>query len=268
MQRGWIDRNQDLYHDHGFGLWTVILRSTGEFVGDCGLTLQRVDDSDTEEIEVGYHIRATLQGNGYATEAASAARDFARDRLGLDRLIALINPANLPSQGVARKIGLKPERHSTYNGRECIIYAGELQSPTASGRVARLPAHRRNRLKENRPSVSGGDPRAPGWTIVRHRGLRRRNEGAGRALRPVPLGEAVLRWNGHRWSVAKSWHVGGRVELTGVTALSPTDVWVFGSGGFAPGLGTWHYNGHTWKHITQGAAVGITMASAVSSSPT
>jgi len=123
----WIDWNLGLYRDHGFGLWTVILRSTGEFVGDCGLTLQRVDDA--EEIEVGYHVRASLQGNGYATEAASAARDFARDRLGLHRLIAIINPANQPSQGVARRIGLTPEKHSTVRGRECLIYAGELQPP-------------------------------------------------------------------------------------------------------------------------------------------
>ena len=132
--QGWIGWNQQLYRDHGFGLWAVELRSTGEFVGDCGLTLQRVDD--TEEIEVGYHVRASLQGNGYATEAASAARDFARDRLSLHRLIAIINPANLPSQGVARKIGLKPEKHSTVHGRECVIYAGELQSPAASDDVA------------------------------------------------------------------------------------------------------------------------------------
>jgi RimJ/RimL family protein N-acetyltransferase len=130
--RGWIDWNQRLYRDHGFGLWAVILRSTGEFVGDCGLTLQRVDDA--EEIEVGYHVRASLQGNGYATEAASAARDFARDRLDLHRLIAIINPANQPSQGVARKIGLKPEKHSTVHGQECVIYAGELQ-PTAASDV-------------------------------------------------------------------------------------------------------------------------------------
>lgn len=82
----------------------------------------------------------------------------------------------------------------------------------------------------------------------------------------VRLGQSVLRWNGHRWSVAKSWHISGEVQLTGVTALSPTDVWAFGSGGLARGLGTWHYNGRTWKHLTQGAAVGITMASAVSSS--
>jgi RimJ/RimL family protein N-acetyltransferase len=121
----WIDWNQGLYRDHGFGLWTVVLRETGEFVGDCGLTIQRVDD--VEEIEVGYHVRADLQGNGYATEAASAARDFARDRLDLQRLIAIINPANLPSRNVAEKIGLKPEKHSTVADRECVIYAGEIQ---------------------------------------------------------------------------------------------------------------------------------------------
>jgi RimJ/RimL family protein N-acetyltransferase len=128
--QGWINWNQALYRDHGFGLWAVILRSTDEFVGDCGLTLQRIDDSDTDEVEVGYHVRASLQGVGYATEAASAARDFARDRLHLHRLIAIINPANLPSQGVARKIGLKPERHSTVHGRECVIYAGDPSGPT------------------------------------------------------------------------------------------------------------------------------------------
>jgi RimJ/RimL family protein N-acetyltransferase len=136
--QGWIDWNQGLYRDHGFGLWAVILRSTGEFVGDCGLTLQRVDDA--EEIEVGYHVRASLQGNGYATEAASAARDFARDRLGLHRLIAIINPANQPSQGVARKIGLKPEKHGIVHGRECVIYAGELQPPAAPRGVAHQPS--------------------------------------------------------------------------------------------------------------------------------
>jgi RimJ/RimL family protein N-acetyltransferase len=122
--QGWIDWNQRLYREHGFGLWAVTLRSTGEFAGDCGLTPQRVDDTD--EIEVGYHVRASLQGHGYATEAAGAARDFARDQLGLHRLIAIINPENTPSQNVARKIGLAPEKHSFMFGADCVIYSGVL----------------------------------------------------------------------------------------------------------------------------------------------
>ncbi|MDR0344701.1 MAG: GNAT family N-acetyltransferase [Nocardiopsaceae bacterium] len=122
--RAWIEWNQRLYREHGFGLWAVLLRETGEFAGDCGLTLQHVDGAD--EVEVGYHIRAGLQGNGYATEAAAAARDYARDVLGLHRLIAIINPANVPSQRVAAKIGLAPEKHAAVFDAEQVIYAGRL----------------------------------------------------------------------------------------------------------------------------------------------
>jgi RimJ/RimL family protein N-acetyltransferase len=79
-----------------------------------------------KEIEVGYHVRTSLQGNGYATEAAAAARDFARDVLFLSRLIAIINPANVPSQRVAGKIGLRPEKRATVFGSEQIIYAAAI----------------------------------------------------------------------------------------------------------------------------------------------
>jgi RimJ/RimL family protein N-acetyltransferase len=63
----WIAWNRRNYHDHGFGLWAVNLRSTGEFIGDCGLTFQHVDG--TRELEVGYHINGSMQSHGYATEA-------------------------------------------------------------------------------------------------------------------------------------------------------------------------------------------------------
>ena len=66
----WIHWNQRLYREHGFGLWLMTLRETGEFVGDCGLTPQQVEG--TTEIEIGYHVRADLQGRGLATEAATS----------------------------------------------------------------------------------------------------------------------------------------------------------------------------------------------------
>jgi RimJ/RimL family protein N-acetyltransferase len=107
---GWIDWNRRNYRDEGFGLWLVTLRDTGEFVGDCGLTPQEI--GGVTDVEVGYHVRAGLQGNGYATEAAAACRDHARDVLGVRRLIAIIRPANRPSQRVAEKIGLPFEREA------------------------------------------------------------------------------------------------------------------------------------------------------------
>jgi RimJ/RimL family protein N-acetyltransferase len=123
--RDWIARNQRRYRDHGFGLWIINVRDSGEFVGDCGLTLQPVDGVD--ELEVGYHVRTSMQGQGYATEAAAASRDFARDVLRASRLIAIINPLNVPSQRVAAKIGLKAEKRATApNNTEAVIYATDL----------------------------------------------------------------------------------------------------------------------------------------------
>ncbi len=76
------------------------------------------------------------------------------------------------------------------------------------------------------------------------------------------MGGNILRWNGSTWSLAK--HLSGSGQLTGVTAVSASNVWVFGAGGFTGGLGTWHYNGSTWTHLTTGAAAGVDMASPVS----
>jgi hypothetical protein len=76
----------------------------------------------------------------------------------------------------------------------------------------------------------------------------------------------VLHYNGTRWSVAKKITPSGGV-LTGVIAISPKNVWVFGNSGFGPGAGTWHFNGTTWQHATTAkAGDNIGGASAVSAS--
>jgi hypothetical protein len=77
----------------------------------------------------------------------------------------------------------------------------------------------------------------------------------------VGFGEDVLKYNGSSWSIMKRFPVSS--EVTGVTAISDTDVWLFGGGGFEGGVGTWHYNGHSWVHLG-GAALGLESASAVS----
>lgn len=75
------------------------------------------------------------------------------------------------------------------------------------------------------------------------------------------FGGYVLHWNGARWSLAKQ--LRGAGQLTGVTALSARDVWVFGGGGFLGGLGTWHFNGRVWRQW-RGNATGLERGSAVS----
>jgi len=100
----WIERNRRRYADPGHGLWAMILISSGELIGDCGLSRQNVDGID--EIEIGYHVRRDMWGRGYAPEAARACQEYGFDRLGANKLISLIRPENLPSRRVAEKTGL------------------------------------------------------------------------------------------------------------------------------------------------------------------
>jgi len=100
----WIARNRRRYAKDGHGLWAMVLKTNGELIGDCGLTVQTVDSAD--EIEIGYHVCRDYWGQGLATEAARACRDYGFARLPVDHLISLIRPENLPSRRVAEKNGM------------------------------------------------------------------------------------------------------------------------------------------------------------------
>lgn len=119
---GWIDWNRRNYADHGFGLWVVETHS-GEFVGDCGLTMQEVEGEWF--VETGWHVRSDLRRRGYAAEAAAAVRDAARDA-GMEHLIAIIRPDNVASQGVAAKIGMVLEREVHKNGGPALVFGLDL----------------------------------------------------------------------------------------------------------------------------------------------
>jgi [ribosomal protein S5]-alanine N-acetyltransferase len=100
----YIQRNRTRYANDGYGLWAMILKSTCELIGDCGLVRQSVDGAD--EIEIGYHVRRDLWGQGYASESARACRGFGFANLAIERLISLIRPENLASRRVAEKNGM------------------------------------------------------------------------------------------------------------------------------------------------------------------
>jgi ribosomal-protein-alanine N-acetyltransferase len=123
----WILRNRTRYANDGFGLWAMILNTTGDLIGDCGLVRQTVDGSD--EIEIGYHVRRDLWGQGYASEAAQACRDYGFANLKVDRLISLIRPENLQSRRVAEKNGMTIWKETTRANLLHYIYAIERDRP-------------------------------------------------------------------------------------------------------------------------------------------
>ena len=116
----WIARNRVRYVSDHYGLWAMVLRETGELVGDCGLIRQEVDG--TVEVEIGYHVRRNLWGRGLAPEAAAGCRDYGFERLRAKRLISLIRPENLPSRRVAEKIGLSLWKMVDWRGLLHCVY--------------------------------------------------------------------------------------------------------------------------------------------------
>ena len=90
----------------GFGLWAVEEKETGEFVGCVGLWFS----AGWPELELGYWLKPSMQGKGYATEAGLASKRFAFDVLGAETLVSYIDPANKPSIQVAERIGARYEK--------------------------------------------------------------------------------------------------------------------------------------------------------------
>jgi [ribosomal protein S5]-alanine N-acetyltransferase len=99
----------------GFGPYAVMKKDSPELIGYCGLFLFPEIDGYSE-VEIGYRLGRATWGNGYATEAAAAVRDFALHDLHLQRLIALIDPDNSASLRVAQKLGMQYEKDVMLEG--------------------------------------------------------------------------------------------------------------------------------------------------------
>lgn len=121
----WIARNRRRYAKDGHGLWAMILRTSGELIGDCGLVIQEVDGAN--EIEIGYHLRRDHWRQGLATEAARACRDFGFAHLPVEHLISLIHPANLASRRVAEKNGMIVWKEVIRLGHPSLVYSTRRQ---------------------------------------------------------------------------------------------------------------------------------------------
>src|SRR5579871_4616946 len=101
----WLQSNLEHQSRHGYGLFAVMLKSEDVLIGDCGLEWMEVEGVAVAEL--GYDFRSAYWNQGYATEAATAVRDYAMQTLGLPQLLSLIHVGNLGSQRVAEKIGMR-----------------------------------------------------------------------------------------------------------------------------------------------------------------
>jgi RimJ/RimL family protein N-acetyltransferase len=102
-----VARLQDHWDDHGFGIGAAERKADGAFIGMVGLASARFDAPVCPCVEIGWRLAAEHWGQGYATEAARAWLAHGFGTLGLPEIVAFVVPANLRSQAVMTRIGMR-----------------------------------------------------------------------------------------------------------------------------------------------------------------
>ena len=104
--------NYDAYAKTGMGRWAVELKSTGEFIGWCGLKYH----PDEGEVDVGYRLLPEFWGFGYAAETALACCSWGFEVKKLNRIVARVHKENIRSIKVLEKMNMVYEKDLIYNG--------------------------------------------------------------------------------------------------------------------------------------------------------
>jgi len=94
------------YAKNGFGLSLVILKETSESIGICGL----IKRDALEDVDIGYAFLPRYWSMGYAVESTLAVKKYAKDVIGLKRVVAIVDPNNFSSIRVLEKIGFTFEK--------------------------------------------------------------------------------------------------------------------------------------------------------------
>jgi ribosomal-protein-alanine N-acetyltransferase len=99
----WIRVTLKNYEARGYGMFALLDHESAEIIGFCGL----VHPGGQTEAEIKYALKRSFWGKGLATEAVTALLAWAADRLGINHVIATVDPENMASRRVLVKAGLR-----------------------------------------------------------------------------------------------------------------------------------------------------------------
>ena len=97
---------QSQFVEIGWSNWAVELRETGEFIGFIGLTVPRCQLSFSPCVEIGWRLKRSAWGHGYAVEGAKECLRVGFERLGLEEIVSFTSLMNLRSLSVMQRIGM------------------------------------------------------------------------------------------------------------------------------------------------------------------
>jgi RimJ/RimL family protein N-acetyltransferase len=101
-----VDRIQNHFVRHGFGLWAIELPDSAPFVGFVGLWIPEFETHFSPFVEIGWRLARDYWGQGYASEGAQAALNFGFRQAGLDEIVSMTAVANARSRRVMQRIGM------------------------------------------------------------------------------------------------------------------------------------------------------------------
>ncbi|MFF8092973.1 GNAT family N-acetyltransferase [Streptomyces sp. NPDC016675] len=121
---GW----EEEWDEEGFGVFAVELLGSGELAGAVGLSVADAPAGAAGQVAITWRLGRVFWGQGYASEAAHAALEFALQDRGLDRVVAVLRTEDSASTAVADKLGMRPEGSAPHpvHGHEVRIYGIDL----------------------------------------------------------------------------------------------------------------------------------------------
>ncbi len=115
-----LKKNLTDYEHYGYGIWGIILKETGEFVGIAGLLSQVIDHKSY--VELAYRLAHKHWSHGFAAEAANGVKEYAFKILGIEKLISIIEPTNVASVKVAQRVGMTKLKSARFHGFDVDVY--------------------------------------------------------------------------------------------------------------------------------------------------
>lgn len=121
---GWIERNIRRYRIYGYGLWALESLKDKTFVGDCGITIQRIDHELLPEL--GFHILPAYRRQGFAAEASLAVLQYVALKFNLATVFSYCDKENLPSQRTMIKAGFTYFKEYTEESLTKVVFSKSL----------------------------------------------------------------------------------------------------------------------------------------------
>ncbi|MDO5968603.1 GNAT family N-acetyltransferase [Flavivirga aquimarina] len=124
-----IDRLKKHYTKNGFNYFATEILDSGELIGFIGLAFQDYKTDFTPAVDIGWRLKKSSWGKGYATEGAKKCLEFAFKELNLEKIISTCTEKNSKSENVMKKIGMEkigefkhPKLNEYPEYEKCICY--------------------------------------------------------------------------------------------------------------------------------------------------